>query len=173
MACEPASEAEWPPTGCVNVPLFALEDDLEDDAAYEVCAGGLLCAAVSDTVAPLYLDADDLVLGRGEAALVPAYAALRAPNASEQVDIATNTCSPLRAFNSLWNGTEGFVLVANFSQPLVQLERDDVVGVAWISPAGALQDVPGSSTGGGSSAFGRASCRCCDRPSAIAAPWCA
>ena len=38
-------------------------------------------------------------------------------------------------------------MVANFSQPLVQLERGDVIGVAWLSSAGALKDTPGADTG--------------------------
>ncbi|MAB81808.1 MAG: hypothetical protein CMJ24_00005, partial [Phycisphaerae bacterium] len=140
----PVLDASWPPTGVVNLPLFVLEEDQEELDEYGACAGGVLCAAVSAAMAPVYLDADELTLGRGEAATVPAYTPLRAPGANELIDIATNRCSSLRAFNSVWDSSEGFVMVANFSQPVVQLDRGDVVGVAWLSAAGALRDLPGA-----------------------------
>ena len=41
-----------------------------------------------------------------------------------------NTAAVVRAFRSLWSGTEGFALVANFSQPTVHITPGDVVAAA-------------------------------------------
>ena len=108
-------------SSATNVPLSLLAADLEEDEAYSVCNGGALQTETKDHGGPVLMDADELTLSFGEAALVPAVAAVQ-DVADSKLDIYTNTACPVSTFGALWGDHQGFVVVANFSQPDVVLE---------------------------------------------------
>ena len=101
-----------------------------DPTVVDMTAGSLV-AAVSNNVAPVYLEADQLHLALGESAWVPASTPLSLqPAPGSLIEIETNVASTVHAIAGLWDSSEGMLLVANWSQPDVCLVKGDVVGVA-------------------------------------------
>ena len=72
--------------------------------------------------------ADDVSLGTGEAAMVPAASQV---DFKEQIQILPNTHSMVRCANRVWELREGMLLIINKGPQPVTLRAGDVVGAAW------------------------------------------
>ena len=111
--------------------LFQLACEDEDDEALAPCGGGILSISSGPAAAPVWLEGEDSIdLHWGESAVVPCATSVELAGKSKSLSIVPNTAAVVRAFRSLWDGTEGFALVANFSQPTVHITPGDVVAAA-------------------------------------------
>ena len=87
----------------------------------------MLAVAPSGAARPVVLDAEELHLAMGESALVPARV-LGPP--AEGFELFTNLAACVGAVGGDWDHTAGFRCVLNVTQPMVALERGDLVGAA-------------------------------------------
>ena len=76
----------------------------------------------------MVLEAEEVTLRVGEAALVPAQALFSEPCAC--CYLSTNVASVVSAFAGEWDGLSGLVCIGNFSQPEVVLGKGDLVASA-------------------------------------------
>ena len=91
-------------------------------------SGSVPVLTPTKNMSPVLLMADDVSLGPGEAAMVPA--ALQV-DLTGQVQILPNSYSMVRCANGVWELREGMVLIINKGPQPLTLCAGDVVGAAW------------------------------------------
>ena len=99
--------------------------------------------AQSSAGAPVWLTGSEAVdLHQGDAAVVPCATSFVVPEWSASsaapslvpFAVVPSTDAVCRACRTLWDTPEGFVLIANLSQPLVRIEPGDLVATAVAAP---------------------------------------
>ena len=106
-----------------GLPLYSL-DEWSENSTLGLSSQGALVAAVLDHAAPVHLEADSVTLSQGQSAWVPATTPLPFDAAPAHcIEVDTNTTSVVTALAGVWSDREGMLLISNYSQPDVTLER--------------------------------------------------
>ena len=117
-----------------GIPLCLMESGSELSAEMGPVGNGVLALSPGFSCSPVLLEADEVHLRQGEAALVPCQVCPSPSAASvpthSGLRLTTNAASVVSAYEGEWDGDSGFLLVGNFLQPEVTLTKGDVVGAA-------------------------------------------
>ena len=94
--------------------------------------GSIRLPTPTEDKSPVLCMAEDVTLGPGEAAWIPAAVERHLEGI---LQIMPNSCSVVCCANGVWDENEGLLLVTNKGSDVITLGAGDLVAAAWVSPS--------------------------------------